>query len=96
MVFTTLVFCQVVHAFVIRSETRSVFTIGLFSNRPMLLALALTVAAQVLVIYWGPLQGVFGTGSLTPAELSLCIGLASVVFVAVEVEKAVKRTRAAA
>jgi Ca2+-transporting ATPase len=93
MVFTTLVFCQVVHAFVIRSETRSVVTIGLFGNRPMVLALALTVAAQLLVIYWGPLQEVFSTGSLTASELGLCIGLASVVFVAVEVEKAVKRAR---
>ena len=91
MVFTTLVFCQVVHAFVIRSETHSVFTIGLVSNRPMLLALAITVAAQFLVIYWSPLQRVFGTGGLSGGELAICIALASVVFVAVELEKVVRR-----
>jgi Ca2+-transporting ATPase len=95
MVFTTLVLCQVVHAFVIRSETRSVFRIGLLSNRPMVLALSLTVAAQFLVVYWTPLQGVFGTGSLTARELITCIALASVVFVAVEMEKVVRRVLAA-
>ncbi len=92
MVFTTLVFCQVVHAFVIRSERRSVFAIGLLSNRPMVVALAITVVLQVLVVYWQPLQKAFGTGALTPGELALCIGLALVVFVAVEVEKLIRRT----
>jgi len=91
MVFSTLVFCQVVHAFVIRSETHSVFTIGLVSNRPMLLALAITVTAQFLVIYWPPLQTVFSTSSLSGGELAICMSLASVVFVAVELEKAARR-----
>jgi Ca2+-transporting ATPase len=91
MVFTTLVFCQVVHAFVIRSERRSVFSIGLLSNRPMVAALAITVALQMVVVYWTPLQSAFGTGSLSASELALCVGLAMVVFVAVEIEKMVRR-----
>ncbi len=94
MVFTTLVFCQVVHAFVIRSETRSVFTIGLFANRPMLWALGVTVLAQLLVVYWAPLQQAFHTDSLSPAQLGTCVALASVVFVAVEIEKLVRRAAA--
>lgn len=94
MVFTTLVLCQVCHAFVIRSELRSVFSIGLLSNRPMVLALLITVALQVLVVNWPPLQAVFGTGSLTAGQWGICLGLAGVVLVAVEAEKAVRRTRA--
>jgi len=95
MVFTTLVFCQVVHAVVVRSETRSVFTLGLLSNRPMLAALGLTLAAQMLVVYWEPLQRVFGTAGLSAAQLGICAALALVVFVAVEIEKAVRRFRMA-
>jgi Ca2+-transporting ATPase len=76
---------------VIRSERRSVFSIGLLSNRPMVAALAITVALQMVVVYWTPLQSAFGTGSLSASELALCVGLAMVVFVAVEIEKMVRR-----
>jgi Ca2+-transporting ATPase len=87
MVFTVLTLCQLAHVMVIRSERDSIFVIGLWSNRPLLGAVVLTVLLQLAVIYVPVLQPVFRTQALTFAELSFCFALPAVVFVAVEVEK---------
>ena len=87
VVFTVLTFAQLVHVLVIRSERDSLFSIGLFSNPPLLLAVAATVALQLAVIYVPALNTVFKTQPLSPVELGVCVGLAALVFVAVEFEK---------
>ena len=51
----------------------------------------LTSGLQIAAIYFGPLQGVLKTQALTGVELAMCLGAAGVVFVAVEIEKGVKR-----
>jgi Ca2+-transporting ATPase len=92
MVFTVLTLSQLFHVLAIRSDSRSLFAIGLLSNRPLLLAVASTTVLQLGVIYLAPLQGVFNTVSLSALELSVCVGLASVVLLGVEAEKlAVRR-----
>jgi Ca2+-transporting ATPase len=87
MVFTTLTFSQLVHAFVIRSEQRSIFSLGLTSNLPLLGAVLLTVGLQLLVIYhpWG--NAVFNTQPLALAELGFCVAISFVILIAVELEK---------
>ena len=87
MVFTVLTLAQLAHVLAIRSERESLFTLGLRSNRPLLGAVALTVALQLAVIYLPALQPLFKTASLSGPELLLCFALASVVFLAVEAEK---------
>jgi Ca2+-transporting ATPase len=87
MVFTVLTFAQLAHVLSIRSETQSLFRIGLFSNRALLAAVLITTGLQLSVIYLPPLQAVFKTSALSPLELGICCALASVVFVAVEIEK---------
>jgi Ca2+-transporting ATPase len=79
------------HLLAIRSERDSLFTQGLLSNRPLLAAVALTLALQAAVIYVPVLQPVFHTRPLSAGELGICFGLAALVFVAVEAEKAVRR-----
>jgi Ca2+-transporting ATPase len=64
-----------------------VFTVGLFSNLPLLGAVSLTIALQLAAIYVPALQQVFKTASLTVAELGMVAILCSVVFIAVEFEK---------
>jgi Ca2+-transporting ATPase len=54
-------------------------------------AVALTIVLQMATLYLPAFNAVFKTQPLTPAELALSLGLSSVVFVAVEIEKAVKR-----
>ena len=87
IVFTVLTLSQLAHVLVIRSERASLFTLGLWSNRPLLAAVALTVALQLAVIYIPFLQQIFRTAALTPVELLVCFAFAAVVLVAVEVEK---------
>ncbi len=91
MVFTVLVFCQLVHSMAIRSESRSLFEVGLLTNRPLLGAIALSVVLQLALLYVPWLQGVFRTTALTPAQLAVVVVVPLVVLVAVEVEKLLVR-----
>jgi Ca2+-transporting ATPase len=91
MVFTVLCFSQLAHVLAIRSERESLFSQGLVSNTPLLAAVLLVVGLQLATIYVGPLNRVFATEPLRPAELVATLGSASVVLLAVEIEKWIRR-----
>ena len=93
IVFTTIVIFQLFHCMAIRSERYSLWRIGLLTNRPLILAIAVTILAQLAVIYIPALNVVFKTEPLTFSELLLCFAIGSTVFLAVEVEKFVLRWR---
>lgn len=65
MTFTCFVFFDMWNALSCRSQTKSVFSIGLFTNRMFLIAVTLSVLGQLLVVYAPPLQRVFQTEALT-------------------------------
>ncbi|TJY60954.1 cation-translocating P-type ATPase [Sinimarinibacterium sp. CAU 1509] len=85
--FTVLTLSQMGHALAIRSETESLFTLGLASNRLLLGAVLLTFVLQGAVLYLPWMNAVFKTDPLSAGELALCLALSSVVFFAVEIEK---------
>ncbi|MCA9024497.1 MAG: cation-translocating P-type ATPase [Planctomycetaceae bacterium] len=87
MVFTVLTIAQMGNALATRSARCSLFQIGLFTNKSLLLAVLLTLSLQLAVIYMPPLQVVFRTVSLSPADLGLCFLLGSVVLISVELQK---------
>ena len=93
MAFTVLCLAQLAHVLAIRSERHSLFTQGLLSNKPLLGAVGLTLVLQLATIYAPALNVVFNTSPLSAAELALAVGIASMVFVAVEIEKWTKRRR---
>jgi P-type Ca2+ transporter type 2C len=93
MVFLTLTLAQMAHVLAIRSEHDSLFRIGLLSNKPLLAAVILTCGLQVAVVYLPFLQGFFSTVTLSAGDLALSIGLSSLVFWAVELEKWLMRPR---
>jgi Ca2+-transporting ATPase len=95
MVFTILCFTQLGHVLAVRSEQTSIVRLGLASNRPLLGAVVLTVALQLAVVYLPPLNALFHTVPLPAADLALCVATAFVVLGAVEIEKWVRRRRAA-
>ena len=64
MVFSTLAFLQLGHALAVRSETRSFFSLGWRTNKPLTYAVLATVAIQLAIIYVPPLQPIFGTEAL--------------------------------
>ncbi|MGA8009541.1 MAG: cation-translocating P-type ATPase [Thiomonas sp.] len=91
LVFVVLTFTQMAHVLAIRSERDSLFTLGLRSNLPLLGAVALTFALQLMVVYLPVLQGVFHTEALSLREMALSLGCAAAVFGSVELEKAWQR-----
>ena len=68
---------------------------GLLSNKPLLYSVMLTVALQLVVIYVPWFNKIFRTAPLSPRELAIAFGLSCVVFLAVEVEKLIRRRRLA-
>jgi Ca2+-transporting ATPase len=91
MVFTGLCLSQLAHVLAIRSERESLFSLGLFSNASLFGAVTLTFALQMATIYVPALNSVFKTAPLSLTELAITLAIAAVVFVAVEVEKWVRR-----
>jgi P-type Ca2+ transporter type 2C len=87
MVFTVLTLTQLAHVMAIRSEKESLFTLGIFSNRPMLMTVSFTFLLQMATIYYPPFNPIFKTEPLDAGELALCIALSSLVLLAVEIEK---------
>ena len=91
MVFTVLTLGQMAHVMAIRSETEPLWRLGLGTNKPLLGAVVLTFGLQMATIYVPFLNPIFKTEPLSLAELALCLAAASVVWVAVELEKAWRR-----
>lgn len=87
MVFTVLTVSQLFHSLAVRSESASLFSIGLFSNLPMLGAVMLTLLLQLAVIYLPALNSIFYTQPLPMFDLAVCLALSSLVLFAVEIEK---------
>jgi Ca2+-transporting ATPase len=95
MVFTVLSFAQLFHVMAIHSNA-SIFERGvLLSNRALLVAVGVGALLQLAVIYVPALAAFMKTEPLSAYELALCLGLASLVVVGVEIEKAILRRRAA-
>lgn len=93
MVFTVLCISQMGQALAIRSDIKSLFQQGIFGNIQLVGAVLLTFTLQMAVIYVPFLQNIFSTKSLTLIELLICVGLSSIVFWAVEIEKWAKRRK---
>lgn len=91
MTFTVLCFVQMAHVMAIRSERQSLYKIGLFSNLPMIGALLITFLLQLSVIYIPFLNKLFHTQPLSFFELMITIGVSSIVFWVIELQKWILR-----
>jgi Ca2+-transporting ATPase len=91
MTFTTFVLAQLVNALNVRSEHRSLLGRFSLTNAKLWVALGAVTAIQLLVVSWGPLQGVFDTVALTASQWLLCFTAALSVLVAEETRKLAAR-----
>lgn len=91
--FTTLVFAQIFSALNARSATTSAVH-GLFRNRWLWAAFALTAGLQVAVVHVPFLQVAFSTVPMDAAHWALCVALASLILVYGELVKLVRRALA--
>ncbi len=86
--FTVLALTQMFAVMAVHAgERASLLRVG-FHNNPLLpAAIALTALLQLLVIYLPALQPVFETAAIPPGHLLVSVTLASLVLVAVELQK---------
>jgi Ca2+-transporting ATPase len=87
--FTTLAMFQVFNSLNCRSRTKSVFRIGLFSNKYLLAAIASSIFLQILATVWSPLQFALGTTTLSLWDWIIMILISSSIFVGDELRKLV-------
>ncbi|MEO8413213.1 MAG: cation-translocating P-type ATPase [Ginsengibacter sp.] len=93
MVFTVLCLGQLLYAFSVRSENFSVFTLGLLSNKKLLVTITLSFLLQIAIIYVPFLNILFKTQPLSLKEFIFCVALSFVTFFTVEVVKTIRRSK---
>ncbi|MBQ3135072.1 MAG: calcium-translocating P-type ATPase, PMCA-type [Oscillospiraceae bacterium] len=76
MAFATLTLCQLFHAYDVRSEDKSLFSVGVLSNPAMNRAFVIGFAMQLAVLTLPPLQRVFSVVSLGPVQWLAVLGSA--------------------
>ena len=91
MAFATLTLCQLFHAFDVRSESQSLFHIGVFSNPAMNKAFLVGLGLQLSVLCFPPFQAVFQTVPLNPLEWAVVLTLSVTPVVVCELAKALRR-----
>ncbi len=87
MAFVTLSLCELFRAYTVRSERASLFSIGVFSNRYMQLAVGLSIALLLIVCGVPFLQPIFNTHFLSVREWSVVLGLALLPAISEEITK---------
>ncbi len=87
MLFTTLAFLQVGQAVASRSSHESAFKLGWRSNLTLFWLALLVVILQVGVIYLPGVRDFFTAVPLSLTDLLICVGLGSLAFWAIELEK---------
>ena len=87
MAFATLTFCQLFHAFDVRSEHQSLLSLGVFTNPAMNQAFVVGAALQLAVLLLPPLMGVFHVTFLTFQQWLVVVILSITPVVVTEVEK---------
>jgi magnesium-transporting ATPase (P-type) len=94
MTFAGIVMAQVGAAMAWRTDRESVFSIGLFSNRLLLVGIAAEVAMVALLSYVPGFQQIFHTGPISGWEWLLLLLWPPLIFGAEEARKALGRRRA--
>jgi magnesium-transporting ATPase (P-type) len=94
MTVTSVILFQVFYLLESRSLTDSVLGASLLSNPALLPGIGVVLGLQAALIWWPPLQRIFGTASLTASEVGSAALVAAVIFPAMAVEKALTRRAA--
>jgi Ca2+-transporting ATPase len=91
VLFTSIAFAELAGGFAMRSERVSLRHLGVFTNRALVGAVALTAALQVLLVSFPFLRNLLGLQPLTAAQWLLVIAIALTYLVVVELDKALHR-----
>ena len=87
--FITLSFAELLFSFVIRSDTKPIYRIGVFSNPQMLLGLVFLILVQLCVLFIPSFSSVLGLKTLDSNLYILSIGMAVVFMFIAEITKVI-------
>jgi magnesium-transporting ATPase (P-type) len=91
MTFAGIVVCQIGTAMAARTERVSLFTIGVLSNRRLLLGIAFEIAISAAAVYLPWAHDVLGTRSLDLKELAVLTTFPPIVWGADEAYRLIRR-----
>lgn len=91
--FATLILAELFRAYAARSESVSVFQIGLFSNKFMNISVFGSILLLLAVIYIPGVNGIFDNVTLMPTAWIMIIPLALIPFTASEISKAIRNRK---
>lgn len=80
-------------SFTTKDESRTVFTVDTFADKPFAVATGLSLASIILATVFGPLQAFLDTTPLSLGQWLVCAAVAASIVVVSEVRKAVSRRR---
>jgi Ca2+-transporting ATPase len=90
LTFTVVVLSQLFHAFNCRSDSRSLFTIGLWTNKPLTWAVGVSTILQAGILANPWARGIFKVAPFDPEHWLLAFGIGILPLVAMEIWKAAK------
>jgi Ca2+-transporting ATPase len=93
MAFSILALSPLFHAFNCRSTTASIARTGFFGSRPLVAAVAISLAIHLVAVLVPVLQPVFKTYPMSLREWLVMLGCAASIIPIVEIVKAYERAR---
>ena len=91
--FCVMVVSQLFHSFNCRNPRRSLFEIGVFTNKKLLLATGISLAIQVAIVYTPFFEDIFRVRPLGLNDWITVFGFSSLTFVIMEIIKYGKREK---
>lgn len=93
MAFVVLTFSQLFYSLSMRNTKKTIFEIGIFENKYLILAIITGIFLQIGVISIAPIAKVFKVTSLDTAHWSIVIGLSLIPFAVNELVKILSRRK---
>jgi P-type Ca2+ transporter type 2C len=88
------VIAELLRAFGARSDTRTVWQVGLLSNMQLFVIVVASFALQLAIHHLPALQALFGTAPISLGQCVAWLGLGSVPLFVLELRKVLRRSRA--
>ncbi len=95
MTFLGMIFGQIGTAFAVRTQRASLWSVGVFSNRFLILAVGAELVVAAVLVFAPPLQSLLGTAALPARYLIILLPYPLIVWGADELRKLLVRRHAA-
>jgi magnesium-transporting ATPase (P-type) len=93
MTLAAIVFCQIGMVFNCRTERASVFKVGIFSNRMVLIGIAVELTLLGILMYVPFMHNLFNTAPLGLRDFAFLIVLSPLILFMEELRKVILRKR---